>query len=147
MRKYEIFRESNYMLLYLYNILYRIVKRFFLICGCKYGWSYHIKTSYIFVCIIIYLFVLELLSSTSKLPQSQQKEKKQQILRYLDNQGNFSLYIYIFIKYTKAQDFPNQMKIQSYNDKDLPFFLQFMAALHTHLFVFNKLLHHSKFTI
>ena len=52
------------MLFYLYNIFYHIVERFSLIRGYRHGWSNHVKTSCIFVLIIFYLFVLELLSST-----------------------------------------------------------------------------------
>ena len=47
--KHEMFQEPNYMLFYLCKILYRISEKFSLIRECKYDWSNHIKTSYIFI--------------------------------------------------------------------------------------------------
>ena len=63
-----MFREPNCMLFYLCNIFYLIVERFSLIRGCTHVWPNHVKTSCIFVEVILYFFVLYLLSSTSKLP-------------------------------------------------------------------------------
>ena len=71
MGKHEMFKKPNCMLFYLCNIFYRIVERFSPIRGCWHGWSDHVKTSCIFVWVILYLFVLELLSSTLKLPLTQ----------------------------------------------------------------------------
>ena len=44
-----MFREPNYMLFYLCNILYPIVKKLSLIRRCKNGWSNYVKTSCIFM--------------------------------------------------------------------------------------------------
>ena len=49
MRKHGMFRKPNCMLFYLCNILYHIVERFSLICGCRDGWPNNVKTLWIFV--------------------------------------------------------------------------------------------------
>ena len=64
-----MFQEPNCMLFYLCNILYRIVERLSLLHGCRHGWSNNVTNSCIF---IVYLFVLKVLLSTSKLSLAQQ---------------------------------------------------------------------------
>ena len=60
------------MLFYLCNIFYPIVKRFSLIRGCKYVWfgqtTLKPRAS---LCELFYLFVIELILSTLKLPLAQ----------------------------------------------------------------------------
>ena len=67
-----MFWELICMLFYLCNILYRIMENFSLIRGRRHGWPNHVKTSCIFMWVIIYLFVFEFILSTSKIPLAQQ---------------------------------------------------------------------------
>ena len=62
-----MFQDRNYMLFYLYNNSYCIVERFSLIRECRHVWPNMLKPR-ASLCELFYLFVLEFISFSLKLP-------------------------------------------------------------------------------